>query len=68
MHRAGDTPADDAARKHIDDESHIYEPRQGRNVCEIGDPEQRVKKLDEENLALRKQLEVAYGELYQRSK
>ena len=29
---------------------------------------QRVKKLDEENLALRKQLEVAYGELHQRSK
>src|SRR5688572_20511251 len=39
MHRAGDTPADDAARKHIDDESHVYEPRPGRDVCEIGDPE-----------------------------
>src|SRR5215467_7476029 len=39
MHRAGDTPADDAARKHIDDESHVDEPRPGRDVCEIGDPE-----------------------------
>ena len=39
MHRAGDTPADDAARKHIDDESHVYKPRPGRDVCEIGDPE-----------------------------
>src|SRR5262249_17010987 len=39
MHRAGDTPADDAARKHIDDESHVYESRPGRDVCEIGDPE-----------------------------
>src|SRR5262245_27332747 len=39
MHRAGDAPADDAARKHIDDESHIYEPHPGRDVCEIGDPE-----------------------------
>src|SRR5262247_1811380 len=39
MHRAGDTPADDAARIHIDDESHVDEPRPGRDVCEIGDPE-----------------------------
>src|SRR5262247_2704851 len=39
MHRAGDTPSDDAARKHIDDESHVDEPRPGRDVCEIGDPE-----------------------------
>jgi len=39
MHRAGDAPADDAARKHIDDESHVYEPRPGRDVGEIGDPE-----------------------------
>src|SRR5499426_3809907 len=39
MHQAGDTPADDAARKHIDDESHVDEPCPGRDVCEIGDPE-----------------------------
>src|SRR5262245_55965697 len=39
MHRAGDAPADDAARKHIHDESHIDETRPGRDVCEIGDPE-----------------------------
>src|SRR5262245_53138970 len=39
MHRAGDTPADDAARKHIDNESHVDEPRPGRDICEIGDPE-----------------------------
>src|SRR5262247_3691110 len=39
MHRAGDTPSDDAARKHIDDESHVDEPRPGRDVGEIGDPE-----------------------------
>src|SRR5215470_9722240 len=39
MHRAGDTPADDAARKHIDDESHVDEPRPCRDVCEIGEPE-----------------------------
>src|SRR4030095_10953364 len=39
MHRAGDTPAYDAARKHIDNESHVYEPHPGRYVCEIGDPE-----------------------------
>src|SRR5262249_41944937 len=39
MHRAGDAPADDTTRKHIDDESHVYEPRPGRDVCEIGDPE-----------------------------
>src|SRR5262245_46061709 len=38
-HRAGDAPADDAARKHIDDESHVDEPRPGRDVGEIGDPE-----------------------------
>src|SRR5262249_34718520 len=39
MHRAGDTPADDAARKHIVDESHVYELSPGRDACEIGDPE-----------------------------
>src|SRR5262245_66216887 len=39
MHRAGDTPADDAARKHIDDESHVYESRPGSDVCEIGTTE-----------------------------
>src|SRR5262249_37411437 len=39
VHRASDAPADDAARKHIDDESHVDEPRPGRDVCEIGDPE-----------------------------
>src|SRR5262245_7539994 len=39
MHRAGDTPADDAARKYIDDESRVDEPGPGRDVGEIGDPE-----------------------------
>src|SRR5262245_20055760 len=39
MHRAGATPADDTARKHIDDESHVDEPRPSRDLCEIGDPE-----------------------------
>src|SRR5262245_50262609 len=38
-HRASDAPTDDAARKHIDDESHVDEPRPGRDVREIGDPE-----------------------------
>jgi hypothetical protein len=27
MHRASDAPADDAARRHVDDESHVDEPR-----------------------------------------
>src|SRR5215470_4877723 len=39
MHRAGNAPADDAARKHIDDEGHVDETRPGRDVGEIGDPE-----------------------------
>ena len=38
-YRAGDTPADDAARKHSDGESNVDEPRPGRDICEIGDPE-----------------------------
>src|SRR5262245_9429389 len=39
VHRAVDAPADDAARKHIDDEGRIDEPRPGSHVGEIGYPE-----------------------------
>jgi hypothetical protein len=39
LHRAGDAPADDTTREHIDDECRVDKPSPGRDICEIGDPE-----------------------------
>jgi hypothetical protein len=39
LQRTRDTPADDAAREHVDDERDVREAEPGGDVRDVGDPE-----------------------------